>query len=105
MSGAQGESKVREGSPKKIMLDPSAEEWVTFSHTDSEKGTPFAESWRYSRGVCVFAHVRACIHTCAGTVREGVGSVVGGDTGKWKGIRKLSLRVHFVWIQGSKSFG
>lgn len=51
VSGARGESKVREGSPKKIMLEPRAEEWVTFSHTDSEKGTPFAEAWRYSRGV------------------------------------------------------
>ena len=61
MSGAQGESKVREGSPKKIMLEPSAEEWVTLSHTDSEKGTPFAEAWRYSRGVCVCTC--ACMHT------------------------------------------
>lgn len=51
MSGARGESKVREGSPKKIMLELSAEEWVTFSYTDSEKGTPFAEAWRYSSGV------------------------------------------------------
>ena len=46
----------------------------------------------------MFAHVRACVHTCAGTVREGVSSVVGGDIGKWEGIRKLSLRARFVWI-------
>ena len=42
---------VREGSPKKIVLELSAEGWVTFSHIDSEKGTPFPEAWRYSRGV------------------------------------------------------
>ena len=71
---------------------------------DFEKGTPFPEAWRYSRGcslnkeVYVFAHVHACVHTCAGTVREGVSSVVGGDIGKWEGIRKLSLRARFVWI-------
>ena len=46
----------------------------------------------------MFAHVRACVHTCALTVREGVGSVVGGEIGKWEGIRKLSLRARFVWI-------
>ena len=50
-----------------------------------------------NKEVCVFAHVRACVHTCALTVREGVG-IVGGEIGKWEGIRKLSLRAHFVWI-------
>lgn len=73
--------------------------------TQTVKKEPPLQKRGGAPGVCVFAHVCACMHTCAGTVREGVGSVVGGDTGKWKGIRKLSLRARFVWIQGSKSFG
>ena len=52
--------------------------------------------------MCVRTRVCACVHTCAGTVREGVGSAAGGDLGKWKGMRKVSLSACVVWILPSR---
>lgn len=46
MLGAWVESNFGEVSPEKLMLEPSAEECVAFSHVESEKEIPFAEAWR-----------------------------------------------------------